>query len=152
MHVCEDISGLAHTTFDAALDMFGFLGCKDTWLGHVHSPIDTPKFFSEELLSICSSSSLRQILGVSPTQVKHVGPFKLHEIPMGHFQACPGPSGGHSVLQECQSHHSAWCHANLLRAHSIPLLMLLMEILTPVPIQIPEGHLLSLVLIMTLSH
>jgi len=63
------------------------------------------------------------------------------------FQDCQGPSEWHPFLPSCQPHHSACVSsANLLRVHSIPSLMSLIEMLKSTgPKTDPWGsdHLLS---------
>ena len=45
------------------------------------------------------------------------------------FQASPGLSRWHPSHLLCQLDHSAWCHQQVLRVHSIPLCMSLIKIL-----------------------
>ncbi|KAJ7413291.1 hypothetical protein WISP_92138 [Willisornis vidua] len=61
----------AHTSFDAALDKFGFLGCKSTEPVHVQPPThNISKSFSTTLHLFNSQPIL--ILGIALTQVQHL--------------------------------------------------------------------------------
>ena len=75
------------------------------------SSTNTPKSFSQGLLSFSTQPVF--VLGIGPTQVQDlvVGLFELHEVGMRpHLKACPSPSGWYPFPLGCQLHHSALCH------------------------------------------
>ena len=88
-----------HTSFDAAQDAIGFLGCECTLPAHVQ--LLTHQYPQAPLCRAALSPLIAQpvlVLGIALTHVQNLalGLVEPHEVPHGpSSQACQGPSGWH---------------------------------------------------------
>jgi len=118
-----------HTSFDAAQDMAGFLGCESILLAHVQLAIHQyPQVFSAGLCSTLSSLSLhwQWLLPLPRCKTLHLELLKLIMFTWAH---CPSLSRSLWMVSQpspvSTAPHSLESSANLPRVHSTPSVSLM---------------------------
>ncbi|KAK4810535.1 hypothetical protein QYF61_004498 [Mycteria americana] len=125
-----------HTSFYAAQDTVGFLGCKHTFPAHV-------QFFIHQYPQVLLCRTILNpftpqpvlILGIAPNHVQALalGLVELHEVHMGLLlKPVKVPLDGILLSSVSTAPFSLVLSADLLRVHSVPLSMSLMKILNSI--------------------